>query len=552
MASDKGQDGSSDEPESSDENTASNVTELFPELFEDVAEPTLEESLEANIAAFGENDLAPEFDAVETTVDDDGWSSVTALAGITTADIEPEPDEDGPATADNPLVDETHPEDTVTLGAEVVVESAQVIEPTEPVDLEMRQIAGLTAGSMMKLSLGRAFEFNESNEGGSFSLRVMEDGNVVVHPGSAKAIIDEIEVTEPTVIGDAILNVSSACFSVRPPRPDVGTEPRLKTINATFFSATAITVPPLGAEEPLSPEQLAGSRLGALVNRNPLTRGAIGQEAWDFLQNIRDIRAAVAERHRLVHPDPEELKTRLSRLDPGLWERGVDHQLFGRFSVAYATIPWEPRFDNPELIPEMLHEPIVEMSLLPWVPVTANLLYGPLAIVGRRAARLAASRHAILSLAALSVPGDVRFSIRADRTKSASWNWCRSLPPMMSGEGDGFEVMVVDGVENIKAAMSDLAAASLAASADLLMEDSWDPSRQPAATTNPSGMILLADSIEEIDQPCGTVLQIHPDGTASVTNHLNETIQVTPIGATEAFAHDMATRVADILTNSFL
>ena len=204
----------------------------------------------------------------------------------------------------------------------------------------------------------------------------------------------------------------------------------------------------------------------------------------------------------------------------------------------------------------MLHEPIVEMSLLPWVPVTANLLYGPFAIVGRRAARLAASRHAILSLAALSVPGDVRFSIRADRTKSASWNWCRSLPSIMSAEGEGFEVMVVDGVENIKAAMSDLAAASLTGSADLLMEDSWDPSKQPAAAANlsgnPSGMILLADSIEEIDQPCGTVLQIHPDGTASVTNHLNETIQVTPIGATEAFAHDMATRVADILTNSFL
>ncbi len=63
---------------------------------------------------------------------------------------------------------------------------------------------------------------------------------------------------------------------------------------------------------------------------------------------------------------------------------------------------------------------------------------------------------------------------------------------------------------------------------------------------------MLADSIDELTQPCGTVLQIEPDGTGSVTNHLNETIQVTPIGVTEAFAHDMATRIADILTNSFL
>ena len=66
------------------------------------------------------------------------------------------------------------------------------------------------------------------------------------------------------------------------------------------------------------------------------------------------------------------------------------------------------------------------------------------------------------------------------------------------------------------------------------------------------GYILLAESLDELTQPCGSVLQIEPDGTGLVTNHLNETIQVTPIGVTEAFAHDMATRIADILTDSFL
>ncbi len=455
--------------------------------------------------------------------------------------------------------------------------------------VEMRQVAGLTAGSMMKLNVGRAFEFNESNDGGSFSLRVLENGEVIVHPGSAHAIIDEVEVDEPMLVGDGLLNVSSACFSIRRPRPPASSESRMESIGAAFASISAIGVPALGAEEPLPADQLTGSRLGTIINRNPSTKGEIGRGALNFLQSIRQSRSVVAERHRLLHPDPEELKTRLSRLDPGLWERSHDHPLFGRFSVGYASIPWEPRFDNPELIPELLHEPIVEMSVLPWVPVTANLLYGPLGIVGKRAARLAACRHAILSMAALSMPGEIEFAVRSGENTATSWNWMRALPPIMSANEVGASVItVIDGPDGARVdeaarqAASDRAA-PVAAELDSIppAEDDVEIAVDPAPTadvpeigpeaTEPgrlndadeldllgshetpvTGYILLADSVDELTRTCGMILQIEPDGTGSVTNHLNETIQVTPIGVTEAFAHDMATRIADILTDSFL
>ncbi len=468
-------------------------------------------------------------------------------------------------------------------------EAAQQID--DEAYLEMRQVAGLTAGSMMKLPVGRAFEFNESNEGGSFSLRVLETGEVVVHPGSARAVIDEVEVSEPMLIGDALLNVSSACFSVRRPRPPASSESRMELVGAAFASISAVHVPPIGVEEPLPPDQLTGSRLGTIINRNPLTRGSVGPDAWAFLQSIRQTRSVVAERHRLMHPDPEELKTRLSRLDPGLWERSTDHSLFGRFGVGYANIPWEPRFDNPELIPEVLHEPIVEMSLLPWVPVTANLLYGPLGIVGKRAARMAACRHAILSLAALSMPGEIQFAIRSGKNTATSWNWTRALPPIMTERPDSsYVVTVVDGADGARAeeaarrasfeeaADADdpeagVDATEIAEVVDITeVSEVSDPSltaEHPAVVIDADtdlddldlgrgetglspGYIILADSLEELTRPCGSVLQIEPDGTGSVTNHLNETIQVTPIGVTEAFAHDMATRIADILTDSFL
>ncbi|MDH3293991.1 MAG: hypothetical protein OER95_06675, partial [Acidimicrobiia bacterium] len=125
--------------------------------------------------------------------------------------------EESSGSEPNALVDDAAPGDTVTLGVDdpFKPEPRPVLftgPASDDTVLEMRQVAGLTAGSMMKLTLGRAFEFNESNEGGSFSLRVLETGEVLVHPGSAKAVVDEIDVTEPTLIGDAILNVSSACF----------------------------------------------------------------------------------------------------------------------------------------------------------------------------------------------------------------------------------------------------------------------------------------------------------------------------------------------------
>ena len=525
-------------------------------------------------------------DAVEPYEDTDGETPGAALAESDAIDGAEEPPAD--------TMDPDHPHETETLdssGSDATAESGED-------HLEMRQVAGLTAGSMMKLTVGRAFEFNESNEGGSFSLRVLENGEVVVHPGSARAVIDEVEVDEPMMMGDALLNVSSACFSVRRPRPPASTESRMEAIGAAFASIDAIHVPALGTEEPLPPEQLMGSRLGTIINRNPLTRGAVGQQAWGFLQSIRQTRSVVAERHRLMHPDPEELKTRLSRLDPGLWERSREHPLFGRFGIGYANIPWEPRFDNPELIPAILHEPIIEMSLLPWVPATANLLYGPLGIVGKRAARLAACRHAILSLAALSMPGEVQFAIRSGNNTATSWNWTRALPPIMaSDENSPYVVTVIDGADGARvdeaarlAAHEEAAsnetvrtepAGETEAEADVDVDvdvetDGGDAgvSAEPEGTaespvidlTDPDdldvlgaasqaltpGYIVLADTLEELTQPCGTVLQIEPDGTGSVTNHLNETIQVTPIGVTEAYAHDMATRIADILTDSFL
>jgi hypothetical protein len=380
-------------------------------------------------------------------------------------------------------------------------------------ELEMRQVAGLTAGSTIALTPGKAYEFSESTKGVSFGIKVLEDGQVIVLPGSVQAIVNDVEATEPVFLGNGILQVGSACFSVRPARPPVSDTPRSEERHDAEAMPGAIAVPPLDRSS------------------GPPARGRVGDPttpAGAFLDTVRRTRDAVAERHRLTHPDPEEIKSRLIRLEPGLWERDTDHRLFARFSVAYATIPWQPRFDTPELIPEQLHQAIVDMSLLPWVPVTATLQRGPLGIVGSRAAVLACARHAVVSLAALSAPGDIGFWVVTGRRHLEDWQWTTSLPISMSPEGDGsFMVAVVDGMNRFEKAG--------------LGRDDVDSGR--------IGLIALATDEAELPERCGTVIRLQPDGSAAVTNHLGETVPGTPIGVTKDFALDAATRIADVLAD---
>lgn len=380
--------------------------------------------------------------------------------------------------------------------------------------LELRQVAGLTAGSVMKLHQG-SFQFRESNKEVGFSLVVNAVDDVSVIPGAADALIDEIAIDRPTPLGSSILNVGSACFSVRPPRPERDPQHLTTLLESARRPSRAIHVPDLAKSGPIQ-DQAASSRFGSLFARREDGEAPMLDAAdWAFLESIRDARSEVAERHRYLHPNPEELRSRLDRLDPGLWDRTTEHPLFGRIAVAYSTIPWEPRFDDPEQIPTDLHEPIREMSCLPWVPITANLLFGPLAIVGSRSAALACARGAVLSLACLTSPRDIEFSIVTAQGLVEDWNWTSSLPnSLFPTGGDNYCIAVADGMSHFEGAGFDY----------------------EAVLTNDMGLIVLAESFDELPDGCGTIVEITPNGQCRVTNHLNEQIVGTPIGVTGSFA----------------
>lgn len=434
-----------------------------------------------------------------------------------------------PATTAPPLVDGL-------VNSELSVKTAPL--PTgalgqsdRPAMLHMRQVAGLTAGSIMELEQG-SFQFSESSDEVGFTLTVQDENHIMLIPGTAEAMLDEMVAMQPTELGDAVLNVKTACFVVRPPRTPPSPASRLEAIKKARRSPKVIEVPVFVDNRPLE-SAASGSWLNSLFSKNDSEsqqeETRLDAQSWQFLEGIRQARTVVAERQRQQHPDPEELQSRLSRLDPGLWNRGVDHPLFGRFAIAYATIPWEPKFDNPEAIPERLHTPIEQLSSLPWVPVTANLLFGPLGIVGKRAAALACARHAILSLAALTAPGDLEFSVATDAALADDWDWTSSLPPSMFPTGQAsYCVAVADGMHNFDDAGFD----------------------QTAVQNNEMGLIALGETIDDIPPYCGTVLQVEADGTGAVTNHLGQRIGGTPVGITTDYAVQMARRINYVMSKS--
>lgn len=388
-------------------------------------------------------------------------------------------------------------------------------EATPSPILEMRQVAGLTAGSVMDLHVG-SFQFSEtegqeSGEPGGqvgFSLVVRGPDDVVVVPGATSTFVDDLVAQEPTLLGRSLINVGSACFAVCPPRPAPTGHYRLAALEEARQPAEAIAVP------------------DGLTD-DPADGGQPDNQGWSLLrQSIVEARHRVAERHRMLHPDPEQLKSRLDRMDPGLWDRGRDHPMFGRFALAYSTIPWEPRFDNPEGIPANLHEPIRELGRLPWVPVTANLLHGPVGLVGPRPAVLAAARNALLSLACLSAPFDIAFSIVTAKANVDAWSWSSALPDELFLNGsDAFPIAVADGMVHFEGAGFE----------------------HEAVLRNTLGLIVLGESIDELPEYCATVVQISPDGRCQVTNHLGEQVVATPIGITVALATDMAESVSQAL-----
>ncbi|MGI9611971.1 MAG: hypothetical protein ACR2QO_03615 [Acidimicrobiales bacterium] len=390
--------------------------------------------------------------------------------------------------------------------------------------LELRQIAGLTSGSTMPLE-PQCYDFAQDDGVVGFQIQVDRNDRAVVIPRATTTRIDTIEIDGPSVIGLGVLDVGSARFLARHRREHKRATDWLDLHDAVDRPEPVVEVPPNLGEQADGPGKATKRRRGRRAKReaarNAAKRQTLDATSWDFIERIRSTRIELTDRERYLHPDPAELAERARQRAPILAIRPPGHPLFAKVSVIAADMPWMPRFDDISAIPDHLGEHLKPLMSLPSQPIAADLMVGPLGIVGNPSARTACARHVITSLYGLSTP-ELRLHIATTHERESVWDWCYEVaPPGPIDVVSTFPVVIVDGMASF--------AGSGLAHAD--------------AIEHKAGAVFLADSVEDLPSYCGTVLQVDGAGSGLLTNNLGNIIAGTPIGITTA----LATEVADDL-----
>lgn len=387
--------------------------------------------------------------------------------------------------------------------------------------LEVRQIAGLTSGVRLTMD-SQTYDFSYDNETIGFQLEVDDNDRAIVMPGTTAAKLDTIPVTESTAIGSGVLDVGSARFIVRHRREHKRATDWLDQHDSIDRPEPVIHVPhnlgqpPVPSEAEGAPKRRIGRRRarkqqGTAQSSSHRTLDVV---SWEFIERVRATRTEIADRERYLHPDPAELADRARHRAPILGIRPAGHPLFAKASVVVADMPWMPRFDDIEAVPDSLGEHLKPLMSLPSLPIVADLLVGPLGVVGSRSATLACARYVMLSLYAMSTT-DLRLHVVTDESRYDVWDWSIDIAPEQPVDADdGFGVFVVDGVENFEA----------------------HGLNHADAIEHRIGAVFLAETIEELPSYCGTVLQVDSSGSALLTNHLGHVVAGTPIGVTTGFA----------------
>ncbi len=441
-------------------------------------------------------------------------------------------------------------------------------DPTLSSVIEIRQIAGLTAGTVLPLDKG-SFHFRNSGAEVQFSLHIESRNRVMVVPGDGFLRINDEDVEGPTRLGSGIIDVGNARFIVR----QRSAERRLAGDELLTESQPVITVPdlqesPAPASTGAKPQSVSRKRrtgvFGGLTSGRWADQSAAGQhsalptteqtsttktakgmfgglttgrwagansasldgDSWEFLEDIRDIRRDQADQHRALHPHPVETEYRLKCGGTGLWNRESHHSLFGRVAIAYADLAWSPLFDNPDAIPARLRPHIAAISTLPSVPVTANLPIGPLGIFGDRASALAVARQALLAIATTSKPTNFELGVFANDEFVDDWEWINQLPEsFFAASGNSQPFVFADGIHGYRRA------------------GELHPIAQREA-----GVVVVTETVDSLPADCGTVIQVDEYGYCRVTNHLGEMIDATPLGVTEQFAEETSKTILQVLS----
>jgi hypothetical protein len=309
--------------------------------------------------------------------------------------------------------------------------------------VELRQIAGLTAGGSLPLAVG-THELGpadavgpklETGEVGAvaFRLTVDEDRTVRIAVGTGEVRIDGEPVGQPRIVGGGIIDAGSAAFVVRPTRIQV-----VEGDTADLGPLTA----PRRIQVPASPAAPAGGLRHRRARLDHERRMA--ETAGRLASALRQAAAQSAAVRRAAYPDPEELVHRARYGEP-LWQRGPQPVAPGLLPVALGSAPWQPPVDVAGPVDDAISQVLATHRTVHLVPLLVDLGAGTLAVAGPRRATLAVVRYLVLALS-VTLPPEL-LAVALSTTAPDEWRW---LGPVAAGRAparspEGHVLHLVDG-----------------------------------------------------------------------------------------------------------
>jgi hypothetical protein len=367
-----------------------------------------------------------------------------------------------------------------------------IAAPTAPQDrVELRQIAGISAGGSMELTPGH-WDFGPSDDEADrlqdgapawigFSLHVDDHLSVIVEPGNQPVRVNGEAVRRPTVVDDAVIDAGTARFVVA--RPQGGPTPSLPAVSDDEDAWVV---------DPVPRPATMGTRLNELVARR-----------------------------RQLHPGPHGIRRRIEEGRTQFGARHSAHPLFGTAVVGMADIRVRS----------------YGLDVAAPSPVALDLVANSTVITGRRPHQLAVVRHLVLSLAATCHPEDLRIGLHSVLPDLA---FVRDLPHAADHGGPalgrrGRTLLVVDRARPEPVGRGRSAA------------QRWPI--LPAGGT----MLVLGRPHEPV--PDGArIVSIHDEATLSIepTTAGPGITDVTPVGYAETLALELADQLSGRSDQDFL
>jgi len=246
----------------------------------------------------------------------------------------------------------------------------------------------------------------------------------------------------------------------------------------------------------------------------------------------------------------DDLRTRVQRIDPRLWERRPAHEDFMAIPIGTGCVCWEPPLA--QVPSEDLTAAIHGFSQLHDVPISIDLRAGEMVgVAGERRAALSIVRHLIVQAAVHHGPADVSISVLSEH--SADWDWVKWLPHVNADTSGRRRVATRPfEIESVVALLGESEART--GHVKLLIVDLPDLASRPAACvrdvlrdTRARGVSVVAVARRLLDLPSQSTTVVAFDQVRSRVRRVDGTeVAIVPRGASAAIAREIARGLARI------